>query len=373
MPDYKNQHFVPRAHFKPFSLGGEGKAVHLYLIHKGRPVWNAPVGGQCSKPYFYGQDGQLEKLLARIEGAYATLIRKMSDETYKLDGEDRWLLRYFILLQSLRTAEQVARGMARMSKMTDFLRKSELAHGQEWDPANDPTNKSVLQELMLAFNDQLQAGTVNDLKVVIVRNRTGQDFVTSDDPAVMTNRWLLQRKSIRSFGFNAAGLILFLPLGPRALVLAYDPAVYSVPSSASGKVDLTKESDVLAFNEHQYMRAASAVYFARKSDAARVAAEYKAATPFRPERWDEFTVARRESESATHTKFVVDEPDAVAKEDHVFFHLASEWPIPPRWPSFLRYRSNAHGYTRGRLIVRRAHINDTIDDFEDLPAYYRIY
>lgn len=373
MPEYKNQHYVPRAHFKPFSLDGEGKAVNIYLLHKERVVLGAPITGQCARSYFYGEDGRLEKLLGRMEGAYGALVRKLADESFRPDKQDRWLLRYFILLQSMRTAEQVARGLARMTQMSDFFRMSEDAHGLEWDASQDPTPEKALQELMHAFNDQLQAGTVDDLKVVIVRNRTSRDFLTSDDPAVMTNRWLIQRKGIRSFGFNAAGLVLFLPLGPRTLALAYDPGVYSVPSNGCGEVDLKRESDVFAFNEHQYLRAADTLYFALPSEAASIAAEYRATIPLRPERWDRFTAAMCDSETDAHTKFVVGEPKDVAKANHVLFHLASEWPVPSRWPSILRYRSKAHGFTRGRVIVRRAHMREPFDDLDEIPAYVRVY
>lgn len=372
MPEYKNQHYVPRAHFKPFSLDGAGRAINLYLLKHDRQIFSASITGQCAKPYLYGEDGQLEKLLGRMEGAYANLVGRLVEPGLELDEQDRWLLRYFVLLQSMRTPEQVARALWRMSQMADFFRSSEESHGKNWDTSQDPTPEKALQELMLAFNDQLQARTIDDLKITIVRNCSSRDFVTSDDPAVMTNRWLIQRRGIRSFGFNAAGLALFLPLGPRKLVLAYDPAVYSLPSTYRYEVQLKRESDVLAFNEHQYMQAADAVYFARPSEAADIAAEYKATIPFRPERWDRFATARHDSETETHSKFVVDEPAEVAKSDHILFHLASEWPVPPRWPTILRYRSNAHGYSRGRIIVRRAHMRDPFDDLGELPTYVRV-
>lgn len=372
MPEHKNQHYVPRAHFKPFSLDRAGRAINLYLLKHDRRILSAPVTGQCAKPYFYGEDGRLEKLLGQMEGAYGSLVSRLVEPGFKPDQQDQWLLRYFVLLQSMRTSEQVSRAFARMTQISDFFRSSEEAHGKNWDTSQDPTPEKALQELMLSFNDQLQARTIDDLKIAIVRNRSSRDFVTSDDPAVMTNRWLIQRRGIRSFGFNAAGLMLFLPLSPRKLVLAYDPAVYSLPSARRDEVHLMRESDVLAFNEHQYMRAADAIYFARPSEAADIAAEYKATIPYRPERWDRFTTAKHDRENETHTKFVVDEPEEVAKSDHILFHLTSEWPAPPRWPSILRYRSNAHGYSRGRIIVRRAHMRDPFDDLGELPAYVRV-
>ncbi|HMG48556.1 MAG TPA: DUF4238 domain-containing protein [Allosphingosinicella sp.] len=357
MAELKNQHFVPRAHFRPFSAGGAGKAINLYLIEPGRPIFGAPIKGQCARDYLYGKDGRIERLLGMLEGRYAKLIRDLTEPLYRLDDTDQWLLRYFTLLQSHRTAEQIARGLTRMEEMASFFRKAEEAHGQQWDPRHDPTEHRVMTELMLSFNEQMQERILDDLKVVIVRNRTARDFVTSDDPAVTTNRWLLQRKRVRIFGTNAAGLIMFLPLGPRLLAMNYDPAVYSVAATGrSGMVDLTRELDVLAFNEHQYMRAAEAIYFHRSEEAGAIAAEFDAAKPWRPSAWDSFRVARRDDGTDTHSRFSVGDPDEVARANEILFHLAREWPFPPRWPSILRFRANAHGFTKGRTIVRRAYM-----------------
>lgn len=368
MADYKNQHFVPKAHFKPFTVEGSGHAVNMYLLLQDCPVFSAPVKGQCSRSYLYGKDGGLEKLLGRIEERYANLVTWLASEKYVVGESDRWLLRYFTLLQSLRTAEQIERGFARMSEMASFFRMTEEQHGHQWDTRHDPTRERVMRELMLAFNEQMQERVLDDLKVVIVRNRAQSDFVTSDDPAVTTNRWLLQRRSVRTFGLNAAGLILFMPLGPRFLALMYDPAVYSVSATKPGWVDIERNADVQAFNVHQYMRAVSAIYFRREEDAPLIAAEFKAARKHRPEVWDRFTVAKKAEEGRTHTRYDVGPPEEIAGEDAILFHLAREWPTPPRWPSILRYRHGAHGFTKGRVIIRRARVPDFVSDE---PTIYR--
>jgi hypothetical protein len=368
LAEYKNQHFVPKVHFKPFSVEGGGHALNMYLIAQDRPVFGAPVRGQCAKPYFYGKDGGLERLLGRIEGRYGELVSRLADDRSSLDESDRWLLRYFTLLQSHRTAEQIERGFARMLEMASFFRKSEELHGHEWDSCHDPTRERVMAELMLAFSEQMQERVLDDLKVAIIRNRTARDFVTSDDPAVTSNRWLLQKRSIKTFGSNSAGLLLFMPLGPRLLTLMYDPAVYSVSANSPGLVDLKRDADVQAFNMHQYMRAVSAIYFRREEEASLVAAEFKAARQYRPELWDRFTVAKKADESDTHTRYHVGTPDEIAGEDAIMFHLAREWPTPPRWPSILKYRHGAHGFTKGRVIVRRARVEDFASDE---PVVYR--
>lgn len=370
MPAYKNQHFVPRALLRPFSVDGFGKAINLHLLAAGRPVFAAPLKSQCAKPYLYGQDGKLEQLLGDFEARYAHVLRELGDGHRAPTANGAWLLRYFMLLQSFRTAEQIRRGLARAKEMASFFRKAEEAHGNPWDPSQDPTPDRAMTELMLAFAEQMQAGVLDDLKVTIIRNRTARDFLSSDDPAVTTNRWLLQRKRINIFGSNAAGLILMLPLGPRVLAMAYDPAVYHVPASAGpGLVDVRRETDVLAFNEHQYIRAAEAIYFRREEDAAAVATEVEVARPLRPRTWDRFTVARRDGGTDTHDRYTVDNPDVVAEAHEIMFHVAREWPTPSRWPSVLRFRHDAHGFSKGRVLVRRAFVQR---DGPTAGSYYRV-
>lgn len=212
-----------------------------------------------------------------------------------------------------------------------------------------------MQTLIEAFQDQLRMRTVDDLKVVVLRNLTDRDFVTSDDPAVTTNRWLIQRKGIRIFGTNSAGLVTFLPLGPRLLAMCYDPAVYTVTGSVRGGfVDLRRVADVLAFNQQQFMRAAEVIYFSRESEAGAVGVDYEATKPHRPTRWESFNVARRDGGSETHERYLVGPSEEVAAADDQIFHMARETPSPPSWPSVLRFRHDAQGFTKGRTIVRRS-------------------
>lgn len=355
MPDHKNQHFVPRAHLKPFSVDGRGKAINLHRIGAGAHVFGAPVKSQCARPYLYGADGSLERILSGTEGLYATVVRRLSNPDARLNDQDRDVLRYFILLQSLRTAEQIERGLAQAQTMAAHFRRAHELHGGSWDAADDPTFEGAMQMLIETFQDQLRIRVIDDLKVLIVRNRTDRDFVTSDDPAVTTNRWLIQRKGIRVFGTNSAGLMLILPLGPRLLAMCYDPRVYTVSSSvAGGFTDLRRATDVLAFNQQQFMRAAEVLYYSRRSEADAVAIDYEATKPHRPARWESFNVARREGGSDTHERYMVGSSEEVAASDDQIFHMARETPSPPSWPSILRFRHDAHGFTKGRTIVRRS-------------------
>jgi hypothetical protein len=70
MADHKNQHFVPRVLLRPFTKNAEDKSINLYNIRADRLIPDAPVKGQCARHYWYGEDGQLEALLGKLEGMF---------------------------------------------------------------------------------------------------------------------------------------------------------------------------------------------------------------------------------------------------------------------------------------------------------------
>jgi len=61
---------------------------------------------------------------------------------------------------------------------------------------------------MRAFVDVMDA--VDDLRVCLLRNVTPVPFVTSDNPAVLSNQWHLDDARVRwrSFGLHSAGALL---------------------------------------------------------------------------------------------------------------------------------------------------------------------
>jgi hypothetical protein len=72
---------------------------------------------------------------------------------------------------------------------------------------------------------------IEDLKIRIVENRTDLEFVISDDPGVMMNRYAAQRLK-GNFGISSSGVTFVMPLTPRFAVLCYDGLVSgSVPAA----------------------------------------------------------------------------------------------------------------------------------------------
>lgn len=338
MATNKNQHYVPRCHLKPFTLNGENLAINLLNLDRQRAIPSAPVKNQCSGDYFYGQDDLLENAIRFVEGTYAAAVARIHTPQYALTDGDRVVLRTFMLLQHMRTEAASRRSVEMFAGMESSI--------GEPLPGLIPSIKEAVQIAMRAFADEMHL--FDDLKVCLVRNRTRWPLVTSDDPAVVANRWHKEDPRVRhkSPGLMACGTTIFLPLSPRVLCVAYDGDVHSVPHE-SGWTEVRNERDVEAFNEQQFLNAFNNVYFCDWSDHSWVLSAYRAVQDRRLSSKHRVNYAVLDRVDGTHKRYrVVDRFDSEMHEEAII-HTESLSPTPSRWPTQLRWRAKGSVYTNG--------------------------
>lgn len=251
MATNKNQHYVPRCHLRPFTLNSENLAINVFNLDRKKLISNAPVKNQCSGDYFYGTDEKLEAAIQLIEVGYSQALRNIIGDSRALSEGNATIFKTFWLFQHMRT-EAAARRSVELSETTRKLADlppEEFSMGM----------KEAVQIACRAFAGSMHE--IDDLKFCVIKNQTKIPFITSDNPAVMTNKWRLDkdRSPGHSFGMGSAGMIALLPLTPKLLFLAYDGDVYSVPHE-KGIVKIKNDRDAIAFNRHQFLQCAANVY-----------------------------------------------------------------------------------------------------------------
>jgi hypothetical protein len=352
MADNKNQHFVPRTHLKPFTLNGEGLAINLFNMKGMKAIPNAPAKNQCSKDYFYGQDPQLERAVQFIEGHYGNAVRHLADGGTVRPGVDIVLRRY-VYHQFLRTEAAAQASAAMMLAMTDLPGSDFPA------PTFGEAVKIATEQAMLHYAEAM--GIVDDLKMCIVRNATDLPFVTSDNPAVLTNRLHYQRPTPgkRAFGVKTAGALFFLPLTPSLFALFYDGAVYSVTHKGHF-VDVQRFSDVAALNDHQYLNCAGNIYFGAWEGRDQVAVAAANAATRRPATPHTRTHAVLDRSDEWGERFTVEPVSDIRDGRKRLVHIVTNKPTPSNWPSFLRFRPDASGWSNGTGagLTRRGCLDD---------------
>jgi len=334
----KNQHFVPRCYLRPFTLGAEGKAINLFNIDLARAIPRAPVKGQCSGDYFYGEGLTLERLLQRFEGQYARCLLDISAEGYRLTGVDATTLRRFWLLQHLRT-EAASRTAVEMFE--------EMDHDLGGLPLGYKTGiKEAVFSAMRVFFER--PDLVDDLNVRLVRNKSARKFVTSDNPAILTNRWHLSPRTSLSLapGLLSAGALGLLPLTPDILLVLFDSDVHYL-EHRHGWIDVRREEDVDALNQHQVLSCDANLYFQAWDHREEVADLSRRLASRRPEEHYAISYAVLDSVNDDGTQVFRTIDKAAAKNDAAFIHVSRVTPAPLAWPSFLSWRRGGVAYDSG--------------------------
>ena len=346
MATNKNQHFVPRCYLKAFSNDGAGLALNLFNLDRRRLIQNAPLRYQCSKDYFYGEDQKLENAIQFTEGTYGTVIKEIFSSGYKFTSDHKQFLKLFWLMQYLRT-ESASR---RQVEMFEGMKSTVGDLPEEFVPS---IKEAVLQA-MHVFATEMDV--VSDLKACLIKNKSKVPFVTSDDPAIMANRWHQSddRAIGMGFGLGASGFLGFLPLSENILFLAYDGDVYSIPNT-EGWVICKSDSDVRAFNQFQYFNCRANVFVRNAESENEVASSLEKSMPHRPPTRHRINYAVLDSTEGEYKKYVVISPDEAESHTEALIHMQQIFPVPPRWPSQIKWRSKGAVYTNGTGVgyIRR--------------------
>lgn len=342
MADNKNQHYVPRCHFKPFSLNGDGLAINLYSHALARAVPNAPIRGQCAKSYFYGRDLQLERILQSIEGDYASIVKKILDTGGILTLDERESLKNFAFLQMNRTEAATKKRALAVTAL------DELAHRGFENSRREIMNTShdkMLIDTMATYLDVKD--TIADLEVALLYNMTDANFITSDDPAMMLNKVFAQRLGGRPSGTVSTGAQLIMPISSKFYLICYDPAAYIPKDIQGGVIPVRSVKDVLALNELQILHCQRNVYFETFDDLDQIRRLSAQIWPNRPKSWLEFWVGVRDVDKNGNEYYRRASESEKASSPNRLISQSPVAIIPSRWISVLDYRAKVYGYTNG--------------------------
>lgn len=257
MAQNKNQHFVPKCYLKSFSIECKGKAINVlnHSHNQIKIIQGASVAGQCSKSYFYGNNLELEKIFQVFEQEYALIITKIINKTQDITSKELWHIRVFAFLQMLRTDMSIQKCATLANKLHNAVYKGFEKYQQTLDTSQNNMVRIVIDCFRKNFR-QLEG-----LEVLIIENKTKYDFVTSDDPVILTNRLNIQRLQQNLFGIATSGTQLMMPLSPKFYLMCYDNDVYTVSNKKGYKAFIQKKSDIDALNEFQFLKSQNNIYF----------------------------------------------------------------------------------------------------------------
>lgn len=262
MAEGKRQHYVPKFYLKNFSPDPAGRMINLFNFEAEKTILRASLRDQCYKDYFYGADLAMEKGLGLIETETSNLFKSII-ETQRLsdDPDTTMYLCMFSIVQFLRTAAAAFE----TNKMMDAMAKK-IHRGQFDDKSLDTLRISMIDAPGFNIrNGILLFPICFDLQMAILVNGSNLEFITSDNPTALVNKFWQHKFHGSGSHLAAAGLLIVIPISPRHTILLYDRGVYSAPKDGGNKIQLNRADDVRKLNEIQLLRAFENIYFSDSS------------------------------------------------------------------------------------------------------------
>lgn len=351
MASNKNQHFVPKVYLRAFG-NCDQRSINLYAIINDLCVENASIKSQCSRNYFYGSDNIFEDFLQYFEGRYGQSIGRIQEQ--KIFSSDASAMFDFFMLQHLRTPHQ----LAQRREVADAFRQTVIGGKPLHDVLDDAKKpiddqREMQQQIYMAAKS---GNLLHDLRPVFLFNHTKVPFITSDNPACVTNRLYTQRYQDQTSGLIQSGTTIFLPLTPQIAFMGYDDEVFKRPCDGL-KYHVRNERDVDRINELQVQMATSTLYFSNWADREYVKCLSKRCVNMRRNSWVFVWTGILDSDDGEFERYrTVVETDTASTAPRVT-SVSMYNAAPSTWPSFLKFKLRPRGYTTGSAVgfVREAY------------------
>lgn len=352
MPANKNQHFIPKFYLRNFASDPCQKNVFFFNL-KRQLFKEGGIAGQCARDYFYGKALGTEQMLNVHEGQVAAAIKTILDTSSMPRASG--LMRLFVLTQHGRTAHALESVQEMMEHYARFAPDHEYTK-----PMSDSDAIKMMVLIAIA-----SAPIIDDMASCLILNRSRVDFCTSDNPAVLVNRFYSSGRfrDSSSVGLSKSGLEIYLPLAPRHMLLLYDPNIYNAEGRASdGSVVLRKDADVDVLNGLQVLNALDNLYCASANDEAAVRRVFTRSGPREPEK----VSARVFVPGSEPNSFVQCDPDEdLTRHDHLLIGTRPREIKAARTVPFLKRRYVPKYYYDGTALgaVRDYAWGRIVDDY----------
>jgi len=264
----KNQHYVPQMLLRGFIIEGTTNQINSYDIYSYK-FFKANIRRVCSKDFFYDEQNEFENILSQIEanaGKIISLLRKGDYQLLKDDKNKEYLI-IFIIVQIFRTESALKTGLARIDNMQmqlvrDLINKNfgninngfygyfKYDENDEWHITQANLRLSVLMSLGMC-----------DLKIHILESHPNEDFILSNNPAVLYNYILCNKQNFMSSSPFASGAMIYLPISNSKCICLYDGCIYKFGKIRKSRSSIICKQDVEWLNLLQMMNDAKTVYY----------------------------------------------------------------------------------------------------------------
>jgi hypothetical protein len=280
MADYKKNHYIPKFYLRNFTDNPTNLNGKFDFFNTKNPKYIGHIDHSVhmQESYFYPKDSDIEiRINKEFEGKHAKIIKDICNGQEKENSEllEIFLLMYFRTknkrdeIYSFRKFCIDEYLIKYIEPFKKFLKKQqpELA-GVLSDEQLKENMRNVAYEEYLNFKKSAEDNVgnfekinkeISGLETAILKNITGINLISSDNPVILINPFLKRR--IKNAGINGIfqiGVILFLPINSEYLLIAFDSKIYDQNIIFNKKI--MNEIDITNLNKLQTICSKNGVY-----------------------------------------------------------------------------------------------------------------
>ncbi len=228
MKEYVKHHYVPKFYLKNFTNNNVFSFFNVETMEYKEKI---NYESQCFIKNFYGNDAELEKVIALKETKWSVVVNKLIN-LEPINSSDKELLKEFAVYQYVRTnAFRKAMNIREKIILDQYLINNGVSNDDEKaffyylfnkfkvDNERDPYNEKVNISIIDKF-DLLKELSNKD--ILIKRYDTKSQLITSDVPVIMYNP-----ANNSDIGLNGKKSIIILPLSRNMCMYILNKNIYS--------------------------------------------------------------------------------------------------------------------------------------------------
>lgn len=257
---YKYQHYVPQFYLRNFSNNGKSVGSYIFATHK--YVLDASIKKICGRDYLYGDDSKIEQWFGKLESIWGKIIKGIiRDTVLTIDSEEYVYLLMLFYLSDVRTSYYADSQVDVINKLYKICAKlynkahKDIHLSEDMSVTIDKPNLWGIQSMPKVVE------IMSDLTLVLLKNSTSRQFVTSDCPVVKYNSLFINRQYIRNYGYGQVGIQCFFPISRNLCLALIDGVVYDYRSDSNGVITINAPDQIAEFNKLFIKNAKKAIFF----------------------------------------------------------------------------------------------------------------
>jgi len=234
------QHYVPKVYLKNFS-DFNGKEHYIWVFDKKtQKIFQTNIKDIAFEEEFYNkwdEDQKVEQKMREIETEFGKAVEKLIQvkDLNKITPMEKRHISKFIASQMIRTKESRVEleelPKALLERFGDNISdklKMELESSLEKDSLRKLHGEMILENFSYYEN------ILNQMKWILISNKSKSPFWSSDNPVVMFNS--IDHSPYGNLGLTSLGIEVCFPINPKLWLIICDPVSFQLePSKKSTK------------------------------------------------------------------------------------------------------------------------------------------